>query len=367
MQNETTSRTTPDRRSLFWVLQLGGWGLFGAAMFVAGLSQWTPAFTIVHKASLTLFGFVLSLGLRTTYLALTRAGTPLPLLAGMTVPLSWGAGALWMAAHNLTMTAYLAWRSGDPGRAFEGFPNFLNAIYYAFVLIAWSALYFGVQAWLDLLEQRERALRAELLAHEARLEALRLQLDPHFLFNTLNAVSTLIAEMRAAEANRMIGRLSDYLRLTLERAPAGDVALDEELALTRRYLDIEQVRFGDRLRVVFDIEPDTETARLPPLILQPLVENAVRHGILPRESGGMMTIAARHVGSDLSLKVWDDGPGADDPSSFTPGIGLTNTRARLTELYGDRGVLTVGRFDTAGFTAEIRLPFEDGAPLSGPE
>jgi signal transduction histidine kinase len=349
------------RRSLFWTLQLGGWGLFGAGMFVAGVSHWPVLYTAVVKSSLTLFGFCASLLLRFLYRALSRVGAPLPATVAAAVPLSFGAAGLWMAAHNFVVASFAAWQRGAPGTGVP-FPDFVNTIYYFFVLMAWSVLYFGVPSFLDLQEQRERRIRAEGLAHEARLRALRLQLDPHFLFNTLNAISTLVAESKNAEANRMLVRLSDFLRSTLDRAGTDEVPLAAEIAFTRQYLDIEQVRFGERLRVDFAVDASAEGALVPPLILQPLVENAVRHAVLPREKGGAVAIRASRRDGELRLDVSDDGPGLDATGESGRGVGLSNTRQRLAELYGGRAELAMSRSDLGGLAVTIRIPFTSRQP-----
>jgi two-component system, LytTR family, sensor kinase len=353
----------PSRRSPFWILQLGGWGLFGAGMFVAGLSQWGLLRAAVVKSSLTLFGFGASLLLWLLYRGLRRAGAPLPVLLAAAIPLSFGAAGAWMAAHNLVVATFEAWRKGAHGLSRAGFPDFVNTIYFFFVLLAWSVLYFGAQAYRDLLAERERLRRAEALAHEARLRALRLQLNPHFLFNTLNAVSTLVAEGRSAEANRMLARLSDFLRSTLERTETDEIPLAEEIDFIGQYLEIEEARLGGRLRVEIGVEPGTEIALVPPLILQPLVENAVRHAIQPREGGGAIEVTARRRDRHLVLGVVDDGPGIEAASAEGQGVGLTNTRQRLAELYGERAELLLGSGPRGGLAVSVRLPFRAAAGL----
>ncbi|MGH9369473.1 MAG: sensor histidine kinase [Thermoanaerobaculia bacterium] len=350
-------RERPGRKSFFWALQLGGWGLFGAGMFVAGVSQWPVLYTAVVKSSLTFFGCAMSLVLRLLYRALNRLGVPLLPASAVAIPFSFGAAGIWMAAHNLVVGAYGAWQRGTPELALRGFPDFVNTIYYFFVLMAWSVLYYGVQAYLELQGERERLLRAESLAHQARLRALRLQLNPHFLFNTLNAISTLVAELRTAEANRMLSRLSEFLRSTLERTETEEITLSEEIDFARRYLEIEQIRFGDRLRVDISVEPEAERALVPPLILQPLVENAVRHAILPRESGGAISIVAARDDGWLTLGVNDDGRGSGETAEKGRGVGLSNTRQRLAELYGPRAELSLSKSDRGGLAVSIRMPF----------
>lgn len=348
---------TPSRQTLFWACQIGGWGLFGAGMFAAGVSQWPLAYTAVVKASLTLLGFTLSLLLRVVYRFFARRSAPAFLTVACAIPLCFGAAGIWMAGYNLVTASYVARQRWMPALALRRFPDFTNTIYYFFVLSAWSALYFGVLAYLDLIAERERLLRAEGLAHRARLQTLRLQLNPHFLFNTLNAVSTLVAESRTAEANRMISRLSDFLRRTLDQPDIDEVPLAEEIGFVREYLEIEGVRFGDRLRVELSVAPNAEDALVPAMILQPLVENAVRHGVLAREDGGMIVIQAVREGQSLRLEVHDDGPGVGAIEAVNAGVGLSNTRERLTELYGTNAELLLSRSGHGGLEASIRLPY----------
>ncbi len=327
-------------------------------MFAAGVSHWPVLYAAVVKASLTLFGFSASLLLRAVYRGLARRGAPLPALVAAAIPLSYGAAALWMAPHNLVVASYLAsHRTGLFRVETAGFPDFVNTIYFFFVLLCWSALYFGIAAYRDLAAGRERLLRAEARAHAARLEALRLQLNPHFLFNALNAVSTLIAEDRPSEANRMLARLSDFLRSTLERSDTAEVPLSDEIDFACQYLEIEEIRFGERLRVDIAVDPAAESALVPPLILQPLVENAVRHAVLPRTGGGAISIVAGRDAEWLTLGVHDEGPGAGPRVERRSGIGLANTRQRLEELYGTRAELTLDASARGGLALSIRLPY----------
>jgi len=338
-------------RPRFWLFQLGGWGLFWLLMFVAGVGHWSVAFTAVHKSSLTLFGFLATLGLRAGYRGLLRRRVPLPAVLVLSLPFSYGAAALWMVAHNAVLARYTGGGNG-------AFPDFTNAIYYCFLLVAWSALYFGLHAYFELLARREDLARARALGQQAELRALRLQLNPHFLFNTLNAISTLVAEVRTAEANRMLSLLSEFLRSTLDRAETDLVPLEVELEMARQYLGIEAIRFGDRLKVEFAIADEARDAMVPPMILQPLVENAVRHAILPRPEGGTVTISAARDGADLSLLVEDDGPGMPVGRSGH-GVGLSNTAGRLGALYGGESRLLLGprRAGGQGVSARIVLPF----------
>jgi two-component system, LytTR family, sensor kinase len=205
------------------------------------------------------------------------------------------------------------------------------------------------------LELRTSELSAQL--SQARLSAMKMQLQPHFLFNTLNAVMVLVrkGEGRAAEAT--LARLGDLLRVVLEDGEAQEVPLERELSYLRLYLEIEEVRFGDRLRVEIAVADGLQGAAVPPLALQPIVENAIRHGLFGSADAGRLRIAAARVGDVLELRVEDDGPG------FAPaaadGIGLTNTRARLAQLYGQAGRLVTSNRPGGGALVVVSLPYRE--------
>jgi len=239
-----------------------------------------------------------------------------------------------------------------------------NVLYYALLLgIAHLVLYYR--------RYRERELAAEQLARgltEARLQALKMQLQPHFLFNTLNAISALIPA-EAKPARRMVARLGDLLRTTLEHEATQEVTLREELAFLEPYLEIEKARLEDRLTVVMNIAPETLDARVPHLILQPLVENAVRHGIAARIEPGTVEISAFR-GSDgrlLQLEIRDDGRGLDrhtedrnEGVKSRRGLGLTNIRSRLEQLYGTQHRFKLENRSGGGVLVRISFPFRLG-------
>ena len=212
---------------------------------------------------------------------------------------------------------------------------------------------------LEAAQAEGRAARLQLSLVEARIHALRMELNPHFLFNALNAASGLVRKRETDAAVDMLARLGDLLRTTLDREMPSEVALSEEIHYLGRFVDIELVRFGDRLRVTWDIEPDARNALVPPLILQPLVENALRHGIARRPGPAQLRISARRVGLHLELAVRDTGEGlVPDGRSPREGIGLSNTRARLAELYGpDTASLEVADVPGGGVRARLLLPF----------
>jgi sensor histidine kinase YesM len=214
-------------------------------------------------------------------------------------------------------------------------------------------------------ERRQQALQLELQASElnsrlvqARLSALKGQLQPHFLFNTLNAIMVLVRQEKGRQAEEMLARLSDLLRSVLEDVEAQEVPLRRELESLQLYLSIEEVRFQDRLRVEISTEPATLDAAVPHLSLQPIVENAVRHGIGRRSVAGRIEISAARVNGGLQIQVRDDGPGLPPGGlDATRGIGLANTRARLQQLYGDAAQLTVENGAHGGAVATLVLPY----------
>ncbi len=235
-----------------------------------------------------------------------------------------------------------------------------NLAVYAVIVCAWHA-------WVYYRKFREREAQAAELSGRlalAQLQALRMQLNPHFLFNTLNAVSSLMLTDVAA-ANKMISRLGELLRLTLEKSDQQEVTLQQEIEFLRRYLEIEQIRFGERLRVKMEVDPSTLEAAVPSLILQPLVENAVRHGIETQEAGGQIELRSVRDNGRLVLQVSDDGPGllqetaqaAAGSEETRERIGLNNTRERLRKLYGENQQFDLTGNARGGVTARLSFPF----------
>lgn len=210
---------------------------------------------------------------------------------------------------------------------------------------------------------RERELRAAELEKQlvqAKLQALQMQLNPHFLFNTLHSISALIHQDPDA-ADRTIARLSDLLRAALESADSQEVTLREELEMLRRYLEIEQIRFGRRLTVTMDIAPETLEAHVPNFILQPLVENAISHGIEPHAKPGRIELRARRDASGLAVEVCDNGGGLGKNGPVKEGVGLSNTRARLHTLYGSAHGFDLRDADGQGLQVRLTIPFRTAA------
>jgi two-component system, LytTR family, sensor kinase len=255
--------------------------------------------------------------------------------------------AIFKVGLDIWVIQLLGW---NPNRTMTSFRLHPNLLTYAAIVGATHALEYYRR-------YRERELRASRLETElaqAQLQALKMQLHPHFLFNTLHAISALMHRDVEA-ADRMMSRLSDLLRLTLENAGVQEVRLKQELEFLERYLEIQQTRFADRLKIEVDIDPTTLDARVPNLILQPLVENSIRHGIAAREASGRIEVRAGREGEMLRLEVYDNGPGL--VSDSREGVGLANTRARLEQLYGERHYFGMGNSPAGGSLVTVKIPF----------
>ncbi|WP_237071745.1 sensor histidine kinase [Mizugakiibacter sediminis] len=269
-------------------------------------------------------------------------------------------------AQSLAMLAIFWWLCG-PGHA----PATTFAAYarleFAYKLhLGWLTYWVllaalrGLETRRRLRDERLRSAQLETQLVQSQLQTLRMQLQPHFLFNTLNAISAL-ALSDPMQARLMIARLSDFLRLTLEERHAQQVPLARELQLLDCYLGVQQVRFQDRLIVRMDVAADTVRAAVPNMILQPLVENALRHGLLNKPGPGTLHIVTRRDGDHLQLCVDDDGLGLPQPAP-AEGLGLGTTRARLRVLFGEAARLQLSRRPGGGTRAELRLPYAEGAP-----
>ena len=234
--------------------------------------------------------------------------------------------------------------------------------YWIVLGLQWGAVYYQ-----RFQERSREVLKVELRASElqsqlmsAQLNALKMQLQPHFLFNTLNAITVLVRQQKSNDAERMLGYLSDLLRGVLQDVDAQEVSLRRELEYLQLYLAIEQVRFADRLRVDVSADAAAQGASVPQLILQPIVENAIRHGIGRSSSAGQILISASKIDGRVELRVQDDGPGlSPGDSSHDQGIGLANTRSRLQQLYGSNASLEIKNCDRGGVIVTMIIPFHD--------
>jgi signal transduction histidine kinase len=350
-----------DKNRAFWRLQLIGWG---GAMLLRASSSLANArpldfFIIILIATIT--GFSISTILSVIY---GRLINHRPLI-------SWGATVLALAAAVAISALINGWvLSLYQGGSTSGVVSLLLGVFYLdlTLLAAWTGLYFAINYFLQVEEQADRLERLETQATSAQLAMLRYQLNPHFLFNTLNSISTLVLLKQTEPANAMLTRLSSFLRHTLVSEPGGKVTVAQEVETLKLYLDIERMRFEERLRTVFRIDPAASSAQIPSLLLQPLVENAIKYAVSPQEEGARISVAAQVLGSRLRLIVADTGPGlhartdgtrGDRPGdSLSTGVGLPNIQSRLAQAYGEDHRFDIRTPPEGGFTVTIEIPFE---------
>ena len=358
-----------DKDRMFWTFQIVGWvGFFflhilSVSTFVAGRS-WD---SLIYSLASSLIGFLTTtILLRPIYRLARRQEPALLLLISIAVTIVMAATMSAMKLQTFSLIFDNAWQAtrGE----FLGTTNFLVLILpdlppNLFLLGSWGGFYFGINYYLNLRNETERALRSARLADQAQLKMLRYQLNPHFLFNTLNAISTLVLEEDSKQANGMVTRLSAFLRYSLDSDPLQKTTLSEEIRALQLYLDIEKARFAERLTVIFDIDEGVEDALVPSLILQPAVENAIKYAIAKMEAGGVLTIAAKRDGAKLALSVCDNGPDApEDPNALlrnaSTGVGLLNMRERIAHLYADRCEFKLAHVEPQGLCVCLRIPFE---------
>jgi len=349
----------------FWVLQIIGW--FGLSLIsFLSLTLWynqQSAAYIAHTLLQSALGVLVSWPLRPLFhyfwndKVLFRISGALAGIIGCS--LIW---TILRISTFMTMTGETNVWSDFGGWLFGSILIFL----------CWVAFYHGIKYY-QLLQNKHQTLlkltsdkqleqlkrvRAESVAHEAQLKMLRYQLNPHFLFNTLNAISALVQVKESAKANTMIVQLSSFLRYSLDNDPIQMVSLREEIDALKLYLYIEQTRFADRLRLEFHVTEDSEQIKVPSLILQPLVENAIKYAVAPSETGGKISVSATIEDQFLMVEIVDTGPGIDvSNDQRTPvGIGLKNTEERLKEFYNEDYELHLGNASAGGFRVRIKMP-----------
>jgi two-component system, LytTR family, sensor kinase len=266
-----------------------------------------------------------------------------------------------LAVAPITQWSEQAWPMALAGFSPEPYPFVIYLFNFGWALPLWGLTQALLGYHFETMAQARAVARAQSLAYDAQLRMLHYQINPHFLFNTLNAISTLVLEKRNEQAENMILRLAGFLRYSLDRQPTELADLSAELEAQRKYLEIERTRFDDKLKVNFSIEPGLEKARLPSLILQPILENAIKYAISPRVEGGSIDLAARRDGDTLRITVEDDGPGTppEGDTRRRRGVGLSNARERLELIYGQRAGLIARNREPNGYRVEIWLPLEE--------
>ena len=355
-------RLAGHREAAFWGLQLLGWSTYFVAQFVAALFY--PEWLAPHKLRgyITVLviaatsGLALSSALRYVFRRVRDRG--MSVLLPVSLLAVYAAALIWRLFINSAVAKFL-----DPNMAAHGLGQvFAGALISTYLLLSWSGLYYGIYFYESVHRERLATARAEGLAREAQLKMLRYQLNPHFLFNTLNAISTLVLDRDNVTANLAVTRLSAFLRHSLDQDPMKKVTLRQELEVLGLYLGIEQLRFGSRLQVTQTITEEAAKALVPSLLLQPLVENSLKHAIASRESGGHIRIDADVRGGQLRIDVADDGPGfpEGDLPAVGRGVGLRNTKERLAVLYAQDAALQ-SRNLRPGCVIELTLPAETQA------
>jgi two-component system LytT family sensor kinase len=349
----TLTQLRSSRNARFWSLHAAGWLAYGLTVYFGFLFYKQPAGIGPVIAIAATAGFVLSAPMRYIYRRVWGHGER------WTIPIvlatSYVTALALRIVINIACQHYI-----DPKPFASLFDLFEGALISTYLLLCWSGLYFAVKYYESKQQQQEAVLKAVTLAQEAQLKMLRYQLNPHFLFNTLNAISTLILDNQNRKANHAVMRLSEFLRYTLDQDPMKRVTLRQEIEALDLYLGTERLRFGDRLRLEYAIEGGALDALVPSLLLQPLLENALKHAVSPREQGGMVRIEGRARGAMLEISVVDDGPGLSDrspPAERRGGVGLRNTRERLAVLYGDHYRFAVLN-SHPGLRVEMALPLE---------
>lgn len=336
----------------FWFLHTLGWFSYGVLFWISNYLAGSPGRYWVHIVFLSSTGWLLSIPLRYLYRRVwnfkPRTIVIIAILACLVV------GMAWQLGRNFFFYAVLY-----PNRAPDAWSGYYGYVVATVpILAAWSCLYFGIKYYRMLQILNEKALKAANAAQQAQLKALRYQLNPHFLFNTLNAISTLIMVKENDTANRMVGGLAEFLRYSLENDPIRRVPLEQEVRAMQKYLTIEEIRFSDRLKVHWQIEDEAKGALVPSLILQPIIENAIKYGVAGKLDGGNIWILGKRFGSDLLLEITDDGPGLGQGKSTSTGLGLANSRERLATLYGDDFAFTLSPHEPSGLTVNLRIPYQ---------
>ncbi len=348
-----------DKNRAFWILQAGGWLSYLLLRALSGLANSMGVAFILPAVIVTATGFSLTLLMAAAYRR----------IIAMKPVFVWTLTLLILASASALFSVLEVWAHAtfyQPGWTPKGI-EFLGAILLDFsVLGAWTGLYYGINYYLLLAEQSERMINVAAQANSAQLEMLRYQLNPHFLFNTLNSISTLVLLKQTDRANAMLSRLASFLRYSLVGEREGLATVAQEAEALKLYLDIERTRFEARLRTRFDIAPDVMTARLPSLLLQPIVENAIKYAVTPSEDGADIIVDARRMADRLIITIADTGPGLAGAASTPSGdavpegtqVGMANIRERLAQAYGGDHRLELAENSPKGLIVLIDIPYQ---------
>jgi signal transduction histidine kinase len=373
------SGRTVSKATLFNLLHWGAWFGLGATFWPLNAARegaWPAVLDVVLWA---ISGGSVALALRYVLRRARAARLSLSSLAVLVLAMSVLGAALWYEIAHALNTVSVAGIMRIPGLAAMFakmaaetamdpwlIPHLNYWSFFACTLLTWCWAYVGINSMLDLETAHAQAVRARKLADSARLRALQSQLNPHFLFNALNGIATLVRESEPTKAAELVDMLGDFLRLTLQKLDSPEIRVTEELVFVELYLRIQRLRFGSYFHASVNADPETCEALVPTLILQPLVENAVRHGLLARTPGGTLSVSIRRRDEALVITVEDDGPGLVDSGARPYGVGLKNSAERLAALYGDDAHMSVGPKPFGrGFAAVLFLPFRKAPRMPG--
>jgi two-component system LytT family sensor kinase len=344
-----------DKNRAFWILQSIGWSGYFFLRSLSGFANSMGWTWLIHTLLLTATGYSLTLLLASLFRRLIAMKPMFTLVLSLI--------AVVLAATAFSVIETWSYATFLKPNAKPVGVEYLGAILLDFSLLtAWTALYYGINYFLLLEDQIRMRERLQGQASSAQLAMLRYQLNPHFLFNTLNSISTLVLLKQTERANAMLARLSSFLRYTLANEPTAKVTLAQEVETLKLYLEIEKMRFEDRLRPHFRVDPETIGARLPSLLLQPLIENAIKYAVTPAENGADMWITASREGQAVRIEVADNGngEGAEIVASPSTGVGLANIRDRLAQAYGASHRFETRKNEKGGFSVIVEIPYETG-------
>lgn len=340
---------------MFWALQIAGWLGYAFVQYIGSLMQEMRSIYVLIILLGAYAGFLITVPLRYFYRKIWNA-QPLLLLV-LVLACSYTAAVLWALIDNATH-----WEIYKFGyRPYNWLFYLQHSVAKFYIMLSWSGLYFVIKYYQLLQDEKQKALQAVSMAHQSQLKMLRYQLNPHFLFNTLNAISTLILVSENKTANQMISKLSDFLRFSLDNDPIKRITLAREIDALMLYLDIEKVRFAERLQVQVNISSEAEQALVPSMILQPLIENSIKYAVAKLETQGVILVQANVVEGELVIVIHDNGPeayNAPKHQSDSRGVGLKNTEERLRALYGKHYSFNLSANAPTGCIVELKIPWQ---------
>ena len=351
-----------DKVRAFWTLQVLGWAGWFVLRAISGLANGQQLIFLAPLLISGITGFSLTTLLSVAFRSLMQRR---PLIMWTAAILSVLIATIVYSFIDASMVSIQPRTDDAPFTTLFLVPFYLDAV----TLAAWSSLYFAINYYLRVEQQADQLAQLESQATASTLAMLRYQINPHFLFNTLNSISTLVLLKQTEPANAMLSRLSAFLRYTLVNEPSAEVTMAQEVDTLKLYLEIEKMRFEERLRVRFDVDPRVSEARLPSLLLQPIIENAIKYAVTPSEEGADIVLTAHLVGQNVRITVSDSGGGLNPDMSVTTistGVGLANIRDRLAQAYGERHRFETRNAPGGGFTVTIDIPFIVARPPAEP-